>query len=287
LSEPARATQDARALGVLPFGVAATDTIVMPLAYGLADLLMTDLSRTTQLQLVDRLRLDAIIRELHLVSEGRVDSASAPRAGQLIGARRLVIGRLASGPGGTLLINARITDVSTGQIQPGVSARAPLASILDAEKALALELFHQLGVTLTPAELSAVEQRPTRNLAALLAYSRGVEDEVDGDLHGADTHLAEAVRLDPGFAAASDRLTSVRSQEATPPPPAVARGPASPAPHTAPRRGITPLSRLSLDLVDGINPSTISPVAAVAEGPADASFPLSQIITLYIVVNVP
>jgi len=279
-AESARAlAQDSRTIGVLPFGVAATDTTITPLAYGLADLLMTDLSRSAEVHIVDRLRLDAIIRELQLVSSGRVDSASAPRAGRLIGARRLVLGRLASGPGGALIINARITDVSTGRVNPAVSARAPLASILDAEKALALELFHDLGVALTPAELAAVQQQPTKNIAALLAYSRAVQDEVGGDLHAADAHLTEAVRLDPRFALAQERLTSVRTQELAP------QTAARPAPKPPPRA--TTLARLTAGLVDEVNPSTLSPVAAQAAGPADAAFPLSQLITIFVAINVP
>ena len=76
----------------------------------------------------------------------------------------------------------RVADAAQGTLvgQP-VTERTSLDDILDSEKALALSLFTELGVTLTPAERAAVEQRPTRYLAAFLAYSKGVRAEAYGD----------------------------------------------------------------------------------------------------------
>ena len=70
-------------IGVTPFRVTTTDSTLAVLGFGLADLLITDLARSGQLRVVDRLRVDALMRELALAGSGRVDSASAPRAGRL------------------------------------------------------------------------------------------------------------------------------------------------------------------------------------------------------------
>jgi TolB-like protein len=200
----------ARTIGVAPLAVSAADSGLAPLSYGLADLLMTDLSRSAQLRVVDRLRLDALLRELRLAESGRVDTSTAPRVGRLVGARRLVVGRLTQRPGGELGIDARIADVATTEVRPAVSARASLDDILRAEKELALRIFAQLGVNLTPAERAAVEERATQNLAALLAYSRGVRYEVEGRYDAAAREYGTALRLDPSFALAGARLAGVR-----------------------------------------------------------------------------
>ena len=202
-------TFPARSVGVGPFAVATADTTAAPLAYGLADLLITDLARSGQLQVVDRVRTGALLSELRLTSAGAVDPATAPRVGRLLGARRLVVGALASAPGNELRIDARIADVPASQITSAVDASAPLERILDAEKAVALRLFDALGVTLTPRERAAVDERPTRNVAALLAYSRGVRAEVLGDFSGAAAQYAEAARIDPGFTLAATRAASL------------------------------------------------------------------------------
>ncbi len=199
-------------LGIPPFEVHATDTSLAALGYGLADLLTTDLARSGRLQVVDRLRLDAVLREIHLVESGRVDPATAPRVGMLVQARRLVLGSLTETPGGGLAIDAQVADVTSGEVRQAVSASAPLADILRAEKELALRLFDQLEVTLTPAERGLVEQVPTKNVTALLAYSRGVRYEAEGRFGEAREAYQRAVQLDPAFRGAQERLEGIDAE---------------------------------------------------------------------------
>ena len=197
-------------VGVAPLQVTGGDSTIASLGYGLADLLITDLSRSAQLQVVDRTRTDALLHELTLAGTGRVDSTTAPRVGRLIGARRLVNGVVDATPGGRLTVSTRVADAARGTLvgQP-VTERTSLDDILDSEKALAFSLFTELGVTLTPAERAAVEQRPTRYLAAFLAYSNGVRAEAYGDYRTAHAYYARAVMIDPGFSAAASRMQSV------------------------------------------------------------------------------
>lgn len=261
----------ARTLGVLPFASAVGDTALTPLAYALADLLTTDLARSARLTLVERARLGDVLRELDLAAAGRVDAATAPRVGRLLQAHRLVVGSLgilgdarplASGAG-TLRLSVRLADVRTGEVAQAIDARAPTADILAAEKALAFRLFDALGVPLTPAERAAVEQRPTANLAALLAYGRGVRDQIEGDLRGATEEFRRAQRLDPGFRAAADRAvqTHALSERGTARPLAVP--------------GLRPIEGAVASAVDRLNrPLDAITTLAHVNTVADPSFPL-------------
>lgn len=233
----------AHTVGVTPLQMTGGDSTISSLGYGLADLLITDLSRSAQLQVVDRTRTDALLRELALAGSGRVDSATAPRVGRLIGARRIVNGVVDATPGGRLTVSTRVADAARGTLvgQP-VTERTSLDDILDAEKALAFSLFTELGVTLTPAERAAVEQRPTRYLAAFLAYSKGARAEAYGDYRTAHAYYAQAVLIDPGFSAAASRMQSV-SVSGTQQPDATALTAAVFAP-------VTPGS-----VIDALNPS--------------------------------
>jgi TolB-like protein len=268
-----------RSLGVAPFSVSGADTAIAPLGYGLADILITDLQRSGQLQLVDRLRLDALLREVQLAEAGRVDPATAPRVGKLVGARRLVIGALAQRPGGQLAIDARIADVATGTVRAGVSASAPLADILAAEKELAFRLLEQLGVNLTPAARALIAERPTRNVAALLAYSRAVRYEVHGNYGGAATEYRTALRLDPSFSLASAKLAQVPG--ATPPP----------SLRAGTDQAGSGIGRASAVAVDRLNPVFFSPLAggprAGAGSVADPTFPSQTVIVLVTITTPP
>lgn len=198
----------ARSFAVLPFSVDQRDTVIRPLAFGLADLLTGDLSRSPELHLVERLRTNAMLRELDMVDAGITDPRQGPRVGRLVGARRLMLGSaLRSGPE-TVRLEARVVDVIAGTVQEVVSAEAPLDRVIEAEKQLALLLFERLGIVLTPAQRTRVEQRQTTQLNALVAYGRGVEAEARGDAAGATVAFEEASRLDVAFAAARSQATA-------------------------------------------------------------------------------
>jgi TolB-like protein len=252
-----------RTVAVAPFSVSSTDTLIAPLGYGLADLLMTDLARSSQIRLVDRLRFDAIVRELDLAQSGRVDTATAPRVGRLVGARRMVLGSLASGSGNALVIDARIADVATSELRDAVSASAPLDRIFDAEKELAFRLLRELGVQLTPAERAAVEQRPTANISAFIAYSRGVRFEALGDYGAATREFQRALTIDPSFQMADVRLGV---------------GSAASAVQQA---------RAASAVAQRVNGTFTSPVGGSSlGGPVDPAFPASGAVTGTLIITV-
>ena len=196
---------DSTTIAVMPFLIDKGDTLLAPLAFGMPDLLTTDLSRSRRLALVERAHMATILRELDLVKTGGVTQAGAPRIGRLVQARRVVTGSLRRLNPATVLFEAQVNDVETGRVLQAVSATAPLNDLLIAEKQVALRIFTTLGVVLTPQERALVDQTPTKNLAALLAYSQGVQAEVNGQYALAMRSFRAARKLDPAFARAGDR----------------------------------------------------------------------------------
>jgi TolB-like protein len=197
----------ARTFAVLPFTVATRDTLLKPLGFGLADLLISDLSHTPELRMVERIHTDAILRELQMVDDGVTDPRQGPRVGKLVGARRLLLGSASMSNPTTMRLEARVVDVIAGTVQDVLSAEAPIDRVMDAEKQLALLILERLGITLTPAQRERIEQRQTTQLTALVAYGRGVEAEARGDAAGATAAFEEASRLDAAFGAARSQAS--------------------------------------------------------------------------------
>lgn len=254
----------ARSLGIPPLRVNATDTTLAPLGYGLADMLMTDLSRSSQVQIVDRLRFDAVLREIKLANAGVVEAGTAPRVGRLVRARRLVLGDITQMPGRQVTVNARLADVRTTQVRPAINATARLDDIFRAEKDLVYRMFTELSITLTPSERAAIEQRPTANLAALLAYSRGVRYEVFGRFDDAAREYEAAAALDPAFVDASLRARDARQRV----------------------RLTTPIvpQPISAFTLARVNSPTAYTTSRLGGGIAEASFP-SQTVTVLITIT--
>jgi len=201
-----------RTLAVLPFIATGSDTLLQPLGFGLADMLVSDLAASPRLTMVERARSDAILRELRLIDEGVTDPRQAPRVGRLIGARRLLIGDVRRGSAGDIVLTARLVDVIAGTVEQLVSASAPLARPIDAERSLALRVFEQMNITLTPAQRDAIERQATPQLGALVAYGRGVRADAHGDAAGAQVAFDEALHLDAAFFSARTQVASARAR---------------------------------------------------------------------------
>lgn len=251
-------------VGVLPLTVISTDTAYASLGYGVAALMASDLARSSRLVVVERLRLDAVMRELELATSGRVDSVTAPRAGRIVGARRIVLGSLTIRTD-ALQMGSQVANATSGALDASLTGSSQLAQIFDAEKAMVFRLFEAMGIALTPAERSAIERRPTPSMAALMAFSNGVRAEFVKDFPRAIANYNTAVRLDPAFADASARASSINSQ------PASAAGATS---------SIARASGISTDLVN--RPSPVQIGTGV-----DAPVTRQQLVTITITVSTP
>lgn len=203
-----------RTIAVPPLRFSGPDAEQLaPLERGLADLIITDLGRSSQLTIVERDRMQALADEIALGASGRVDSTTAVRAGRLIQAGRLVNGSIVQG-GEQLTISSSIVDVATSQLSAPVQVTNSLDNFFAMEKALVFRIFDQLGVTLTPAERQLVDRQSTTNLNAFLAYSRGLQATDDGRFEDAARYFNEASSLDPGFGAARTRFSAAQAAAA-------------------------------------------------------------------------
>jgi TolB-like protein len=189
---------------VFPFRYSGRREELRPLERGLAHVFVTDLSRISALRLVERQQVQFIVEELQLVEQGRVDPASGARSGRLLRAGQVVQGQLGDIAGSQQLrLDVSVVRTATTEIAATGSAADRLAAIFDMEKAVLFELVERLGLVLTPAEREALAERPTANLQAFLAFSRGLEAEDRGDFAQAAAEYREASNLDPSFEAAA------------------------------------------------------------------------------------
>jgi tetratricopeptide (TPR) repeat protein len=126
-----------------------------PLERGLAELVITDLSKSKQLTLVERDRMQALSDEIQLGASGNVDASSAVRAGHLIQAGRLVNGSIVQG-GTALTLSTSIVTVADANISAPADVTGEQDTFFDMQKELVFKIFDQLGIRLTDEERAAV-----------------------------------------------------------------------------------------------------------------------------------
>lgn len=191
-------------VAVMPMTFTGADSSLKPLERGLSDLLITDLARSAQLTVVERARLQALLAEIELQRTAAVDSATRTRAGRLLRAGRVVQGSIVQ-QGEALRVDAAVVDVPTTKITGTTADDRALAQLFTLEKNIAFGLLDRLGVRLSVAERNLIELRPTRSLAAFLAYSRGLEAEDNGRFGEAARYYQQAAKLDPTFTRAAEK----------------------------------------------------------------------------------
>jgi TolB-like protein len=200
-------------VAVFPFRYLGANEDLRPLGRGLTHLMITDLAKLPRLTLLERERVQALVDELALTESGRVDAATGARSGRMLRAARVVQGSIQDVPGKTnLRLDASVVDAANASVIATGTGSDQLQQLFALEKLVLFRLLDQMGVAITPAERRALSERPTADLQAFLAFSRGLEAEDRGDYAGAEASFSAAVARDPNFRAA--KVRQVASQRA-------------------------------------------------------------------------
>ena len=183
-----------------------------PLGRGLAELISIDLAQLSQLTIVERVRMQALLDEMRLGPY--LDPATAPRVGRILRA-----GRIVSGAYDVLGDNSLRVDLGAWQYdlddEPAYqSSTDNIDNLFRFQKTLVYDLVGGLGITLTPEERERIEFIPTQNIQAFLAFSRGLEEEDKGNYAAAANHYRQAAVIDPGFQMALDRAEAAENIDA-------------------------------------------------------------------------
>ena len=195
-------------VAVMPFRYTGRDSTLRPLERGLAALVVTDLSKVGQLRLVERDRMQALLDELQLAEGTRVDPATGARSGRLVRAGQVVQGQFQEVPTANFRVDVSVVRTTDARVAATGSDADALRALFDIEKRVVFQLLERMGITLTPAERTAVSERPTQDLQAFLLSRRGVDSPDRGDLGAAAASFQAAAQRDPAFSAAAQQAAA-------------------------------------------------------------------------------
>jgi TolB-like protein len=196
------------AIAIAPFRNLSSNPSLDPLRKGLAEMMVTDLSKVSSLQVVERLRMQEMMKEIGLGMTGAVDPATAPRLGKLLGANRVVAGSFADLADDQLRLDISIAGVKTGEVEASETS-GPLDKLFRLQKELTFGIVGEMGIRLTEEERDAIQELPTENMLAFIAYSKGLDLEDQGQTEAAAEAFQEAVSLDPQFEVAQESVERV------------------------------------------------------------------------------
>jgi TolB-like protein len=190
-------------VAVLYFDYSGNDEELGVLRKGMAQMMISDLSALDAIQIVERDRLEEVLAELKLGQSGKIDAATAAKAGKLLGARYMVLGGYFDIKG-ALRVDARVVEVETGKVVQSVGATGETDDFLTLEQKLVNDLGGILGAQLAiplPKTPPAPRVRPPTRLARHTAvlYSRALNDIDAGNKPRAKDRLKQVVKEQSDF----------------------------------------------------------------------------------------
>ncbi len=179
-----------------------------PLRKGLAQMLITDLSVSKDMKIVERERLNDVLTEIELQKSPYMDQSSAVTLGKGLGAAYIVTGSYIV-VGDTMRVDCRVVDVETAEIAIAAKAEGGENDWLSIERSLATQLLEALSGSLSLIQKKKIAAGSASNISALAAYSDGLDALDAGDAARAVNSLKKALAADPDFKAAQELKAKV------------------------------------------------------------------------------
>lgn len=190
-------------IAILYFENNAIQNSFTPLSKGLCDMMISDFNDSKCFIVVERTRLEDVIKELKLTESNNFDSTTTAKIGKLLGAEYLVLGSYFEFMG-TFRIDARLVKVETGKIIASAGFSGKVDEFEQIEKKVVAELQKKIvGITRN----NSVSKGISLNTAT--QYGVALNKIDSGDTKSAVTLLRDIVDASPDFALAKEMLQKV------------------------------------------------------------------------------
>lgn len=182
------------------------------LSKGLPSIMINRLTGGTDLQVIERERIEWLLKELKLQKQkDKVDQSTAVRTGKLLGANAVVFGSFIATEG-QMNITARVVKVETGEVLFGDQVRGKPDKFFELIGELSQKVTKSINVKMEETELGSEE---TKSLDAMMAYSDGLSLLEAGKYRDAQQKFKKAVEYDGDFAKAEKKMQSLKPMVAS------------------------------------------------------------------------
>ncbi len=180
-----------------------------PLRKGLADMMITELSKIEQFQVVERANLEKILEEMKMGQAGMVDGEQVQQVGKMLGAENLILGSYMLMFDGKLRIDARLVEVETGRTLKAEEETGAPKNLSQMVANLVRRHAGHMQVKLSSQQSKALSEPENKSFEASLLYARGLAYEDAHDYANARKMYQQAIKLNPKFVRARTRLKAL------------------------------------------------------------------------------
>ena len=189
-------------IAVMPFANLTGQKEYDWLSTGIGEVFTTKLGGLPYFNLVERIKISEILKEMELGQTGLIDENTAPQVGKMLGAEGLVTGSFQI-VGQAIRMDARLLDVETGRVYAFAGAFGELDKIFEAQDRIAASFLDALNAPLTNQDQLLLASKPTTSMEAFKLYSQAVDTYTpEGSALDDEQRIAllnQSTHIDPNF----------------------------------------------------------------------------------------
>ncbi|MDY7033303.1 MAG: tetratricopeptide repeat protein [Thermodesulfobacteriota bacterium] len=168
---------------------------------GLAAMVITNLSNVESIEVVERLRMHALLQEIELAGTGIVSDTAAPRVGRLLGAENIIIGSLDTG---SIRATTTVVSVSEDGILSTNVISVEKENFYELPAMITKEVIKAIGGQLSSSEEDAISEPYTKVYEAFIRFGEAIDALDSGNWQKSNELLEKAITADPGFSLARE-----------------------------------------------------------------------------------
>lgn len=151
-----------------------------PLKKGLADMMITEMTKIKGIKVVERQRIQAIIEELNLNETDMVDKTTTQKMGKLLGAKVMLFGGFSNLFNDKLRIDVRIVRTETGETLKAEEETGELDEFLTMLQSLVKKIATDLDVKISSEDEDRLEATKDGNFDGYVTYAQALNYEDQG-----------------------------------------------------------------------------------------------------------
>ena len=179
-----------------------------PLSKGLADMLITDLSNIKSINIVEREKLESLLKEIELGDSDFINKETAQKLGEGLGATYMLTGSFLI-IGETMRIDASLVDVGSGEVVMAEEITGEKDTFFELEKDLVNKLIDTFDISLSKSESRKVKKIQTESFESFNSYSSALVELDEGNFKESIKLLEQATEFDEDFDIAWEKLDEV------------------------------------------------------------------------------
>ncbi len=177
---------------------------------GLALMLITDLAKVEQIQVTERVRMQALLDEIGIGDSGPENAETTIRVGKLLGVNYSTSGNILADKANYLTIDLSVYEVPFEQIAGQPVVAGALGELYKLEKEILFQIIQLMNIDISPEKKAELEVPMSTDTDALLDLFQAIDYTDKGQYAEAAEMYNQALMKDPDLEMAASALQELK-----------------------------------------------------------------------------